>query len=167
MRRVTGDDGSADPDVRAALAAAADGAEEDVAALAALQRARLLVPVVAVLQEEDRQQEKRSEMATVLVTGATGRRALLAFTGIDSLQAWRADARPVPVAARDAAAAALAEGAQALVVDLAGPVQYAVEGDDLQGLASGWSLARVGGRTAWVLPNREPGPNRGPDRGPE
>ena len=78
--------------------------------------------------------------------------ALLGFTGTAPLQAWQADARPVPVSLRDAAQAAVHDGADALVLDLAGPVPFAIEGDDLQKVAEGWQLATVGPRTAWVRP---------------
>ncbi|MFT4264774.1 MAG: SseB family protein, partial [Nocardioides sp.] len=78
--------------------------------------------------------------------------ALLAFTSLATLHAWRPDARPVPVSARDAARAALQDGADAIVIDLAGPTAYPVEGDDLLALASGWRLARVGEGSAWIRP---------------
>ncbi len=55
--------------------------------------------------------DKSSDMAAVLLTGRDGRRALLAFTGLEPLARWRPDARPVPVTARDAARAALADDA--------------------------------------------------------
>jgi hypothetical protein len=78
--------------------------------------------------------------------------ALVAFTGLEALGAWRPDARPVPVAAPLAARSALEEGASALVVDVAGPTPYVVEGDLLEGLARGWPLevAEVG--PVWVEP---------------
>jgi hypothetical protein len=61
----------------------------------------------------------------------------------------------VPVSAATAALAAVQQEADALVVDLAGPVRFAVEGDDLRGLAAGWQLARVGDRSAWIRPASE------------
>jgi hypothetical protein len=153
-----GDDGSADPDLAAALAsygASPGDPERHLAVFLAVRRARLLVPVVAVLGEAEIDQaglarEKTSDMATVLLTGRDGRRALLAFTGLTSLVAWRQDARPVPVSAPDAARSALQEGAEALVLDVAGPTTYAVEGDLLEGLARGWTLARAGDGLAWI-----------------
>ena len=90
------------------------------------------------------------EMATVLLTGRDGRQALLAFTGLDSLAAWQADARPVPVGARDAARSALEEQAAALLLDVAGPTPYAVEGEALQGLARGWSVVQTADGPAWA-----------------
>lgn len=150
-----GDDGSPAPALQAALRAWADDPTSYVEVLAALQRSRLLVPVVAVLGEVDYDDaglahDKTSDMATVLLRGADGRLALLAFTGTTALQAWDPAARPVPVDARLAAQSALQDGAAALVVDLAGPVRFVVEGEDLEGLAHGWTLARVGAGTAWI-----------------
>jgi hypothetical protein len=152
------DDGSAAPEVTAALAAYdADPASDHHAALAALQDSRVLVPVVAVLTgvEHDEQglaRDKSSEMAAVLVTGRDGRKALLAFTSTDSLRAWDPQARPVAVPAREAARSALHDGADALVVDLAGPVLFPVEGQDLRDLAAGLVLRRVEGGWGWTRP---------------
>ncbi|HEY9411728.1 MAG TPA: SseB family protein [Jiangellaceae bacterium] len=153
-----GDDGGADPGVVAALNAheRGDGGVADV--LSALASSRLLVPVVAVLDElEDEptapadapaetappaadglRAEKSSHMATVSTMGRDGRRGMLAFTSVESLRRWDAAARPVPVATRSAAEAALADGAEALVIDLAGPVVFAVDAPELRSLASGW-----------------------------
>ena len=152
-----GDDGAGDPALRAALAAYAVEPGRQIDVLLALQAARLLVPVVAVLGEVEVDEtglahDKTSDMATALLTGRDGRKALLAFTGLDTLAAWRADARPVPVPAAVAARSAMQEGASALVLDVAGPTTYAVEGDLLDGLARGWSLARTDEALAWVRP---------------
>jgi hypothetical protein len=149
------DDGAADAALRSALAAYADDPALHLQVFAALQEARLLVAVVAVagaveVDEAGQAREKTSDMATALLTGRDGRQALLAFTGLDSLAAWRPDARPVPVTARVAARSALQEGASAIVVDLAGPTTYAVEGPLLEGLARDWTLARTEDGLAWV-----------------
>lgn len=113
------DDGRPDAELRAALAG------DLRAAHPRLRRARLLVPLVA----------QGREMATVTMTGRDGRVALLAFTGMDALTDWRPDARPVPVRAVDAARAALVDGAEALVLDVAGPRRCAIEGPALRALA--------------------------------
>jgi hypothetical protein len=81
--------------------------------------------------------EKRSELALPTLLGADGRRGVLAFTSADALARWRADARPVPVHARQACQATLDEGADALVIDIAGPVPFAVDGFRLRALAEG------------------------------
>lgn len=152
-----GDEGSGDPVLRAALASYAVDTERQIEVLVALQRARLLVPVVAVLGEvevdaQGLSHDKTSDMATALLTGRDGRQALLAFTGLDTLTAWRTDARPVPVTTAVAARSALQEGAAALVLDVAGPTTYAVEGEVLHALARGWTLARTQEGHAWVGP---------------
>lgn len=153
------DSGAVAPEVVAALATYAENPTQGyVALLEVLQDARLLVPVVAVLGEVELDaaglaHDKSSDMAAVLLQGADGRLALLAFTGTDALARWDPQARPVPVATRLAAQAALQDGAAALVLDVAGPTTLVLEGEDLAGLAAGWTLARVGERTAWIGPS--------------
>ena len=150
-----GDTGAADVALAAALAAYTRGTATHGEALLVLQDCRLLVPVVAMLGEveyDDRglAHDKTSDMAAVLMQGADGRLALLAFTSTEALACWNPDARPVPVVPRLAAQSAVQEEAAALVIDIAGPTTYVIEGEDLTALASGWRLARVGGRTAWL-----------------
>ncbi len=163
-----GDDGSAPVALATALAAydLAPEAQEATRyreALAALQDSRLLVPVMAVLGEVEYAEapgdpvtsglahEKSSDMASVLMTGRDGRTALLAFTGSASLTDWNPEARPVPVPARQAAQAALQDGAEALLVDVAGPVLFVVEGDDLTSLAAGQVLVGLeDGQWGWL-----------------
>jgi hypothetical protein len=61
---------------------------------------------------------KSADMAAVFMTGADGRKALLTFSSVAALEAWNPVARPVPVWGREAAQAALDEGASALLLDL-------------------------------------------------
>jgi hypothetical protein len=154
-----GDDGSVASEVAEALAAYdrdPDGAHP--ATLAVLQHARLLVPVLAVLGEVEVDErglarDKASDMATVLMQGRDGRMALLAFTGSEPLHRWNPEGRPVPVSVPDAARAAVHDGADALLVDVAGPVMFVVEGEDLKALADGFGLVEVSGRHVWVKPD--------------
>jgi len=145
------DDGTASARVSDALAAYdADPAAARAPALAALQDSRVLVPVVAhlgevELDEQGLAHDKTSDMAAVLITGRDGRTALLSFTSTATMHAWNPEARPVAVSARQAARAALQDGADALLVDLAGPVLLAVDGDDLRDLAAGLELRPVTG----------------------
>jgi hypothetical protein len=60
---------------------------------------------------------------------------MLAFTGIETLTMWDPDARPVPVTSHQVAAAALEEGADGVLVDIAGPVRFAIDGQLLEDLA--------------------------------
>ena len=153
-----GDDGAVPAEVAAALAAYADSPESlHSATLSVLQHARLLVPVVAVLGEVEYDEQglahdKTSDMATVLMTGRDGRTALLAFTGHEPLARWDPEARPVPVTAARAAEAARQDGADAIVVDVAGPTLFVVEGEDLELLATGATLVEISGRYGWARP---------------
>ena len=155
------DTGEAPAPLTAALTAYdADPAALHEATLQVLQDARLLVPVVAVLGEVEHDEaglahDKSSDMATVLMRGRDGRTALLAFTGNDALRRWDPQARPVPVPTRRAAEAAVQDGAQALVVDVAGPVMFVVETEDLHELAQGHTLVELEGvsaRYGWLRP---------------
>ncbi len=155
-----GDDGSADPALEAALAAYESGTGDRAGVLATLASARLVVPVVAVVgsveyDDAGLAHDKTSDMAAVLLTRPDGRRGLLAFTSTERLATWDSEARPVPVTASTAARAALQEQADALLLDVAGPVRYALEGEDLHAVAAGWRLARVGDRSAWIRPAPE------------
>lgn len=157
-----GDDGGVAPVVAAALAAydAAPEGEAHLRALAVLQDARVVVAVVAVLGEVELDErglahDKTSDMAAVLMTGRDGRTALLAFTGSESLAAWAQSyaggaARPVPVTLRQAAQAALQDDASALLLDVAGPVVFVVEADELAALAAGHRLLAVEYGWGWA-----------------
>lgn len=160
-----GDTGEVPAAVAAALAAYAADPGRYPEVLAALRDGRLLVPVAAVLDEAGadhygRATEKASALAAVFLQGRDGRRALLAFTGLEPLHAWRLDARPVPTATPEAARTALHEGAEAVVVDLAGPVRFVIEGEALAALAAGWRPGRVGDQPVWVGVDRNPRPGR-------
>ncbi len=122
----------------AALAAYAAGAATEHAVLTAVAASRLLVPVVAVLAEASADgTEKETEMALPTLIGNDGRKAVIAFTGTDTVRRWRADARPVPVPAPRLWPAVAAEQADAVVIDVAGPVPLVIEGARLEALAGG------------------------------
>ena len=157
--RYRNDHGDADPAVAAALAAYAAGTGGEHAVLVALASSRLLVPVVAVLADEqtgpadeqagppDEQTtlgprglpvhgEKASEIALPSITGRDGRPALPAFTCLDAVRRWRPAARPVPVPALGVWQSAVHESS-AVVIDIAGPVPLAIEGARLAAMAAG------------------------------
>jgi hypothetical protein len=139
------DDGGADPALADALTAYAADRRAEAAVLAALPGARLLVPVIALLGELDEshagptglRREKTSEMAVPTIQAPDGRRALPAFTSVATLARWRADARPVAVPLHQALRALAHEGADTLLIDLAGPVTYELTGPALHALAAG------------------------------
>ncbi|MDP9866803.1 MULTISPECIES: SseB family protein [Streptosporangium] len=138
---VPDDDGSADASVASALAALSAGTADAGEVISALGGARLLVPVVALLTESEvgehgLRQEKESEMALPKLIGADGREAVLAFTGTESLKLWRPDARPIQATTLQVCQAAVHENAAAVVIDVAGPVPFVIEGSVLRAFAA-------------------------------
>jgi hypothetical protein len=159
-RRPAGDDGAADPRLAAVLARYAAGQESERVMLTVLAGSRLLVPLVE-RPEDDQPQDHDShahdehaagtcgtgadagcdhrmarEMAFPTLIGRDGRPALLAFTSLAALVAWRPEARPVPTPAPQVWGSAA--GSQcAVVIDVAGPVPVAVDGARLTALAAG------------------------------
>lgn len=146
-QRFAGDDGAADPHIAAVLAAYGAGRDSERAALIALAGARLLVPLVErpadaagtgpeEAGDDGCDHQTAREMAFPTLIGRDGRPALLAFTSLAALVAWRPDARPVPTPAGQVWGTAVA-GTGAVVIDVAGPVPVAVDGARLAALAAG------------------------------
>jgi len=143
-----GDDGTADARLTEAFG-------DDIAVLQVLPEVRVFVPIVAMLGEgstgaERAQGDKNADMAAVLMTGADGRQALLAFSSIATMAAWDPQARPVPVLGKDAALATLDEGASAILLDLGNPTFTVVEEEDVRHLAAGHRLVLSEVGAAWV-----------------
>lgn len=168
-----GDDGQPSADTRAALAEAAGSRTPAsyLRAVSALCLDRVLVPVVATATRMGpatsgpaigpRVSDKEAEMSVVLLQTGDGRRAMLAFTGLDALQAWSAEARPVPVTVDLAAQSAVADQATALLVDFAGPHPLVIEGDVLVELSRGHRLVELeGGGFGWAVA-ADPSPTLG------
>jgi hypothetical protein len=110
-----------------------------------LAGARLMTPLVAVLDEaaelpDGLRQDKSSHLASVSLVSPDGRRGLLAFSSVQAMAAWDPAARGVPEFGATLAAGALDEGADALLLDLAGPVRVALEGALLRALGTGSPL---------------------------
>ena len=136
------DTGEPDPILAGALAA-----DDTAAALSRLLLARLLLPVVASGGGADG--EVDAVMSVPARVDADGRRALPVFTGLESLQRWRPDARPVPMPGSRVVVAADEAGYAALVLDVAGPVDHVVSGADL-GLLAAAARQLEAGRAAAV-----------------
>jgi hypothetical protein len=146
------DDGGADADLVAAVAAHAADPARLPAVLAALHRARVLAPVVALPGETGTTavglvHDKTADIAVPVLVDPDGARALPIFTDLAALARWDAAARPVPVAGPRAAQVALAEGAEALVLDLAGPLMVTLPLPEVRALAEGRAT-----RTVWDDP---------------
>jgi SseB protein N-terminal domain len=155
-----GDTGEASPNTRRLIAAAATEATPTayLRAIAALCIDRLLVPVVATTIRLGETvaglaSDKEAEMSLVILQVRDGRRALLAFTGLDALQSWQPDARPVPVTIDVAAQAAMNEELTVVLIDVAGPQPLVIESDVLAELAAGHRLVELAdGQFGWMMP---------------
>ena len=137
-----GDDGSADPELAGVLHDWWTGTATGYDVVEILSDRRLMVPVVAVVDEVEQSpsgltHDKSSHMATVTLVQPDGRRGLLAFTSMESLAAWDPQARGIPAGARRVAEAAKQESADAVLIDVAGPVLYALTGPALTAVADG------------------------------
>lgn len=125
------DDGSADPMLATLIAQWVEGKTTTELLTKVLAHSRLLVPVVAVLDESHEDgTEKDSHMAVPMMVRPDGRKGVLAFTSNEALRRWQPDARAIPAWGLDAAKAAF-EDADALVIDVMGPVRVAIEAQDL------------------------------------
>ena len=134
--RFTADDGSTDPNICAALSAPVDSDRlRD-----AMRAGRLIVAIVASPAETGESggssESDGSQMSVVSMVAADGRRGLLAFTGLDAMHRWNPHARPVPVSGPEVAQAALDDGCEAVVIDIAGPSLAVVAEPDLVELAN-------------------------------
>lgn len=153
--RFAADSGAADPALSAALTerAAGRGTLEDV--VAALADARVLVPVLALEHDGPAGETRRAaseegpssatpfaearaaSAGVVAVATPDGRTALPVFTSVAALSAWHPTARPMPAEGPRAAAAAIGEGWDLLVVDPGGAVTAVVPRPAVHALAQG------------------------------
>lgn len=69
------------------------------------------------------QPRKHASAAMVTVAAPDGRSALPVFSSMEALQRWRADARPIPVEGRRAAAAAIQEADALVILDPGSPTE--------------------------------------------
>ena len=165
-----GDRGDPDPELRELLGASGNR-EGYLRAVAALCTARFLLPVVALGDDGGigPDPERQAELRAVMLTTGQGRSALVAFTGLDALVAWRPDARPVPCRLDELATAAVDQGCGTVLVDLAGPSPLVVEGDLLAELARGRRLVELpDGDWGWMfVEGAAPREGRDGDSSPE
>ena len=138
------DTGRADPRLAAALEAYAGTgtAAARAEALAAVAGARLFAAVTATSTAEHvdagtgLRAESTAEMALLTLVGSAGGRAVPLFLDAGAAVAFRPGARPVPLPGPEACAAALEDGAVAVLVDPPGAA-LVVTGTDLRELAAG------------------------------
>ena len=146
------DDGTASPELLAALDRfAAEGAGALPELVGVLENVRVLVPVLAeavVVDEVDGLQvDREASTGVVAIAAPDGRQVLPVFSSVATMAAWRTDARPVPVQARQAAGSAVTEGWELLVIDPGGPVVVQVPRTAV------WALARSESWRPAVVPS--------------
>ena len=151
------DDGTADAGYLAAVRALRSSAGDEAAVVASLATARVFVPIVAQLAEEDDGSagphgdklhgDKQADMALVTLKAPDGRTAMPVFTSAASLNTWHPEARPVAVYAARAALSAVAEGAELLVVDPGSDYTFVVRRPAV------WALAQ---QRTWVPSYADP-----------
>lgn len=122
-------------------------------ALQALSKNRVLIPLLAEagdvgLTPEGRTVEKTQELSIVTIASPDGRRAMPVFSSVDSMRAWNAGARPIPVPAPQAAVAAAQEATDLIIVDPGSPEhEFGVRRTQLESLALGQRVV-----PAWADP---------------
>jgi len=123
------DDGSADPDLLAALTAFREGDGDAVAVVSAYRHARLLIPLIADKGDEGvgptgLRVDKTQELSIVTVAGPDGRRVLPVFTSVEAMGRWDAAARPVPADGIRTALSAAADDTDLIVIDPGSPTEF-------------------------------------------
>lgn len=126
-----GDDGSADPALWDALTGFRAGRASAREVVDALRGARVLVPLVAEKGDEGvgahgLAVDKTQELSIVTVSAPDGRKVLPLFSCVETLSAWDAAARPIPVAGPRAALAAAGEDTDLIVLDPTSPTEFVV-----------------------------------------
>lgn len=112
-----GDDGLITPAVGEARRRLLAGETDEPGFVNALAGERLFAPVIASGHGDADHGDKEADISLVTLTAADGRSAMPVFTSVTALTAWHPEARPVAAEAERVMLAALAEGAQLVVVD--------------------------------------------------
>lgn len=137
-----GDDGLAPAALDTARQAVLAGTLGESGFVAALTGQRLFVPVLADAAQspdEDLSQhgDKQSDITLVSMTARDGRQALPAFSSVETLTRWHPKARPVAAEAERVMLAALAEGAELVVLDPGASFPFVIRRPAVEAIASG------------------------------
>ena len=126
--RHSGDDGSADPALLAALTAFRGGTGDQATVVRAYRSARLLIPLVAAKGDEGigahgLTVDKTQELSIVTVAAPDGRSVLPGLLSVEAMSRWDAAARPVPADGVRTAVAASADDTDLIVIDPGSPTR--------------------------------------------
>jgi hypothetical protein len=91
--------------------------------------------------------DKTQELAVVHVEGPDGQTVLPVFSSVAAMTAWRADARPVPADGLRAAASALLDNCDAVVIDATSDTAIALRRPTLRAIAA---------QQPWTPPHADP-----------
>jgi hypothetical protein len=147
-----GDDGTAPPELSAALQQFRAGSADETAVVDAVRTSRLLIPLMAKLGESgvnDRgvTVDKSAELSIVTVAGPDGRNVLPVFSSVDAMSRWNAQARPVPADGVRVALAAADEGTDLVVLDPTSETEFVIRRPAL------WAIAQS---LAWDPSHADP-----------
>ena len=147
-----GDDGSADPNLVAAIQALRSGEAFAEGVIAAMRQSRLLVPLLADLGEagegaHGQTVDKSADLSIVSISSPDGQVALPVFSSVATMAAWNATARPVPIETARVALAAAYEGNGRIVLDPGSETEFVVRRTAFRSLADG---------SNWTHPARDP-----------
>ena len=141
----SGDDGSADPALWAALTEFRSGAGDQVAVVDAYRSARLLIPLLAEAGDHGigphgLEVDKTQELSIVTVAAPDGRRVLPVFTSVDTMREWDASARPVPADGVRTALAAADDDTDLIVIDPGSETEFVLRRPAVWAIAQqrGW-----------------------------
>jgi hypothetical protein len=181
-----GDDGSADPALRAALEAFHAGLADESAVVDAYRSARLLIPLLAEKGDEGvgpagLRVDKTQELSIVTVAAPDGRAVLPVFTSVATLGAWDVAARPVPAEGVRTALAAVDDDTDLIVIDPGSPTEFVIRRPAVWAIGRGepWEPPHlspavaagfhesIGGELAVLDAHLEPGDPTARLRGPE
>lgn len=134
------DDGSAPPELLAAIERFRAGAGGESQVVDAVRTSRFLIPLLAALgqegvNEKGQKIDKSQELSIVTVEGPDGRTVLPVFSSVATMAAWNAHARPVPAVGSRVALAAASEETDLVVIDPTSPTEFAVRRPALWALA--------------------------------
>jgi hypothetical protein len=142
------DDGSTPAAYAEALAAfhalpenSAERAAAHSSLIDAVRTSRFLIPLVAEagdegLNAEGLRVDKTQELAIVRVQGPDGQTVLPIFSSVTAMAAWRADARPVPADGLRAAASALLDNCDWVVIDATSDTEFVLRRPTLRAIAA-------------------------------
>lgn len=146
----SGDDGSADPALLAALTAFHAGKGSAGAVVDAYRTARLLIPLVAEKGEEGvgptgLTVDKTQELSIVTVAAPDGRRVLPVFTSVAAMSRWDAAARPVPADGIRTALSAAADDTDLIVIDPGSETEFVLRRPAVWAIGQGlpWEAPHV------------------------